>query len=44
MFPKLFFLTFRLVLVHGFGELWGQSLDPVMIEGGLNLNPLWIVD
>ena len=32
VFPKLFFLAFRSVLIHGFGELWGKSLDPVMIE------------
>ena len=31
VFPKMFFLAFRLVLIHGFGELWGKSLDPVMI-------------
>ena len=44
VFPKLFFLAFRLVLIHGFGDFWGQSLDPVMIEWGLNLKPLWIFD
>ena len=44
VFPKPFLLAFRSVLIHGFGELWGQSLDPVMIELGLNLKPLWIVD
>ena len=32
VFPKLFFLAFRSVLIHGFGELWGKSIDPVMIE------------
>ena len=32
MFPKLFFLAFRSVLIHGFGELWGKYLDPGMIE------------
>ena len=29
---KTVFLDFRSVLIQGFGELWGKSLDPVMIE------------
>ena len=32
VFPKLFFLAFRSVLIHGFGDFRGQSLDLVMIE------------